>query len=47
MNFICFKIWFKIYSKKGGYCDKLMKAAYFVNLMQDFFGKLSAGNKKV
>jgi hypothetical protein len=23
-----------------------MKAAYFVNLMQDFFGKLSAGNKK-
>ncbi len=46
MNFICFKIWLKIYPKDG-YCDKLMKAAYFVNLMQDFFGKLSAGNKKV
>ncbi len=46
MNFICLKYGLK-FIQKDGYCDKLMKAAYFVNLMQDFFGKLSAGNKKV
>jgi len=34
MNFICLKYGLKSI-QKDGYCDKLMKAAYFVNLMQD------------